>query len=339
MNPKILIIAEAGVNHNGSISIAKKLIDAAKEAGADVVKFQTFNSEKLVTKTAPKAGYQKKTTGTKGSQLDMLKKLELSPADHQVLITYCKKKKIKFLSTPFDLDSIDLLSGLGMDTFKIPSGELNNLPYLRKIGRQNKKVIMSTGMSDLEEVGQNLSVLLSSGMKREDITLLHCHSEYPTPMKDVNLRAMLTMGSAFHVAVGYSDHTEGIEIPVAAAALGATVIEKHFTLSKKMKGPDHKASLEPRELKAMVRAIRNIEVAMGDGIKKATATELQNKKVAQKSIHISGRLPAGTFLTKAHLVSKRPAGGISPMKMDEVVGKKLLIDVKEDHQLQWHEIN
>ena len=338
MTEHILIIAEAGVNHNGSISIAKKLIDKAKVAGADIVKFQTFNSSKLVTKSAPKANYQKKTTGAKESQLDMLKKLELSPKDHDVLIKYCKKKKIKFLSTPFDLDSIDLLVNLGMDTFKIPSGELNNLPYLRKIGKLNKKVIMSTGMSDLKEVEENLNVLIQSGTKKENIILLHCHSEYPTPMQDVNLRAMITMKNTFGIPVGYSDHTQGIEVSVAAVALGASVIEKHFTLSRKMKGPDHKASLEPNELKAMITAIRNIESALGDGIKKPSATELQNKKVAQKSIHIADELPAGTILNENHLTMKRPSGGISPMKMDEVIGMKLTKNVKPDHQLQWNDL-
>lgn len=339
MFQKVLIIAEAGVNHNGNISIAKKLIDKAKEAGADIVKFQTFNSSKLVTKSAPKAAYQKKTTGAKESQLDMLKKLELSAKDHNVLISYCKKKKIKFLSTPFDLDSIDLLNKLGMDTFKIPSGELNNLPYLRKIGKLNKKIIMSTGMSDLKEVEENLNVLIKSGTQKENIVLLHCHSEYPTPMKDVNLRAMITMKKTFEVPVGYSDHTEGIEVPIAAVAMGATVIEKHFTLSRKMKGPDHKASLEPGELKAMIKAIRNIEQALGDGIKKPTEKELQNKKVAQKSIHIAEELPSGTIINETHLTMKRPSGGISPMKMDEVIGKTLNKNVKPDYQLQWSDLN
>ncbi len=339
MSKKVLIIAEAGVNHNGSISIAKKLIDKAKDAGADIVKFQTFVSEKLVTKSAQKAEYQKKTTGKKESQFEMLKKLELSPESHKLLIAYCKKKKIKFLSTPFDLDSIDLLVKLGMDTIKIPSGELNNLPYLRKIGKLNKKVIMSTGMSDLKEVEENLNVLIESGTQRENIILLHCHSEYPTPMHNVNLRAMVTMKEHFHLPVGYSDHTEGIEVPVAAVALGASVIEKHFTLSKKMKGPDHKASLEPKELKKMVRAIRNIEQALGDGIKKPSAKELQNKKVAQKSIHVAEELSAGTVLNEKHLLTKRPSGGISPMEFDNVIGKRVNKNVEADHQLQWSDLN
>jgi len=339
MHERVIIIAEAGVNHNGSLSIAKKLIDVAKEAGADIVKFQTFNAEKLVTRTAPKATYQKKTTGAKESQFEMLKKLELSPDAHKILLSYCRKKKIKFLSTPFDLDSIDLLLSLGMDTFKIPSGELNNLPYLEKIGKQNKKIIMSTGMADLKEVEDNLNVLIRSGTKKENITLLHCHSEYPTQMKDVNLRAMLTLKEKFGVAVGYSDHTEGIEVPIAAVALGATVIEKHFTLDKKMKGPDHKASLNPDELKAMIKAIRNIEQALGDGIKKPSAREMQNRKVARKSIHITRNLPAGTILSEEHLIMKRPeAGGISPMEMNNVIGKKLLKDKKTDEQLKWSEI-
>jgi N,N'-diacetyllegionaminate synthase len=340
MHERVIIIAEAGVNHNGSLSVAKKLIDVAKEAGADIVKFQTFNTEKLVTRTAPKAAYQKKTTGAKESQFEMLKKLELSPDVHKILLSYCRRKKIKFLSTPFDLDSIDLLLSLGIDTFKIPSGELNNLPYLEKIGKQNKKIIMSTGMADLKEVEDNLNVLIRSGTKKENITLLHCHSEYPTQMKDVNLRAMLTLKEKFGVAVGYSDHTEGIEVPIAAVALGATVIEKHFTLDKKMKGPDHKASLNPDELKAMIKAIRNIEQALGDGIKKPSEREIQNRKVARKSIHIARNLPAGTILSEEHLIMKRPeAGGISPMEMNNVIGKKLLKDKKTDEQLKWSEID
>ena len=338
MGKRVLIIAEAGVNHNGNISLAKKLIDVAKDAGADIVKFQTFKSEKLVTKSAQKAAYQKKTTGANESQLDMLKKLELSSDDHDVLISYCRKKKIKFLSTPFDHDSIDLLVSLGMDTFKIPSGELNNLPYLRKIGKMNKKVIMSTGMSDLKDVEDNLNVLIKSGTKKENITLLHCHSEYPTPMKDVNLKAMITMAEKFNVAVGYSDHTEGIEVPVAAVALGASVIEKHFTLNKKMKGPDHKASLDPAELKSMVKAIRNIELALGDGIKKPSSKEQQNKKVAQKSIHFAENISKGTVLNESHLIMKLPSNGISPMQFDEVLGRELIVNVKADHPLKWTDI-
>lgn len=339
MKGRVLIIAEAGVNHNGSLKLARKLVDAACAAGADIVKFQTFNSAKLVTKSAPKAAYQKKTTGASESQLDMLKKLELSVNDHHALIRYCKKKRIKFLSTPFDLDSIDLLALLGLDTFKIPSGELNNLPYLRRIGKYNRKVIMSSGMSDMKEVEANLNILIKSGTQRSKITLLHCHSEYPTPMKHVNLKAMVSMGKKFRLPVGYSDHTQGIEVPVAAVALGASVIEKHFTLDRNMKGPDHKASLEPHELKAMVSAIRNIELALGDGIKKPSARELQNKKVAQKSIHAGMALKKGIVLKASHLVTKRPSGGISPMLFDKVVGKRLKRDVVEDHQLKWSDLD
>ena len=338
MNKQVLIIAEAGVNHNGRIDIAMKLIDAAKEAGADIVKFQTFKSEKLVTRTAQKAAYQKKTTGSNESQFEMLKKLELSEKDHYLLVNYCKKKNIKFLSTPFDLDSIDLLSSLKMDIFKIPSGELNNLPYIKKIGGLNKKIIMSTGMSTMKEVQDNLKILLKAGAKRKNIIVLHCHSEYPTPMQDVNLNAMLTMRKILGVQVGYSDHTVGIEIPIAAVALGATVIEKHFTLDKLMDGPDHKASLNPDELKAMVTAIRNIEKALGDGVKRPTARELQNKKVAQKSIHISQALPKGTMLQENHLTMKRPSGGISPMKMNLVLGRRLLKNVEEDYRLKLSDI-
>jgi N,N'-diacetyllegionaminate synthase len=335
---RVLIIAEAGVNHNGDLEIARKLVDAAVDAGADVVKFQTFKSERIASKHAQKAEYQKKTTGAAESQLDMLRKLELSEEHHHELIQYCKKKNISFLSTPFDLESVDLLASLGLDTFKIPSGELNNLPYLEKIGKYNRKVILSTGMADLGEVESNINVLLKAGTARENITLLHCHSEYPTPMHVVNLSAMITMREAFKLQVGYSDHTEGIEIPIAAAALGATVIEKHFTLDRNMEGPDHKASLEPHQLKAMVQAIRDIEAAMGDGIKTPSPIELKNKTVARKSIHAARDLKKGTVIREEDLTMKRPGDGISPMQMRELVGRKLIADIEEDQKISWSHI-
>ncbi len=279
---KTFIIAEAGVNHNGSLELAKKMIDAAVGASADAVKFQTFKAEKVVSRYAPKAEYQKKTTTAEAdeSQLEMIKKLELDAAAHQTLIDYCKKKNIRFLSTPFDLESIDLLNELGLDIFKIPSGEITNMPYLRKIGSLKKEIILSTGMANLGEIEDALDVLTGAGTKLKDITILHCNTEYPTPMQDVNLKAMQTIKYAFPgIHVGYSDHTEGIEVSIAAVAMGAAIIEKHFTLDKNMAGPDHKASLEPDELKAMVNAIRNIEKALGNGIKKPSPSELKNKPI------------------------------------------------------------
>ena len=279
---KTFIIAEAGVNHNGSLELAKKMIDAAVGAIADAVKFQTFKAEKVVSRYAPKAEYQKKTTTAEAdeSQLEMIKKLELDAAAHQTLIGYCKKKNIRFLSTPFDLESIDLLNELGLDIFKIPSGEITNMPYLRKIGFLKKEIILSTGMANLGEIEDALDVLTGAGTKLKDITILHCNTEYPTPMQDVNLKAMQTIKYAFPgIHVGYSDHTKGIEVSIAAVAMGAAIIEKHFTLDKNMEGPDHKASLEPDELKAMVNAIRNIEKALGNGIKKPSPSELKNKPI------------------------------------------------------------
>ena len=281
---RTFIIAEAGVNHNGSIDIAKKLIDVAAETGADAVKFQTFKAENVVSRFAAKAEYQKKTTDADESQFDMIKRLELNEDAHKELMDYGRDKGIIFLSTPFDLESIDLLNNLGIEIFKIPSGEITNLPYLRKIGRLKKKVILSTGMADLGEIGNAINVLTEYGTRKDDITVLHCNTEYPTPFEDVNLSAMLTIRDAFKVKVGYSDHTPGIEATVAAVALGATVIEKHFTIDKNMKGPDHKASLEPDELKAMVHAIRNIEKALGNGIKKPSRSEMKNIQVVRKSI-------------------------------------------------------
>ena len=281
---KVFIIAEAGVNHNGSIELAKKLIDVASESGADAVKFQTFKAEKLVSKNAQKADYQKQTTNKTESQFDMIKKLELDMDTHKELIAYCKTKNIMFLSTPFDHDSIELLNNLGLEIFKIPSGEITNLPYLRYIGKLNKKVILSTGMADIGEIEDALDILISAGTKKENIIVLHANTMYPTPMEDVNLKAMVTIGNTFDIGFGYSDHTLGIEVDIAAVALGACCIEKHFTLDKTMEGPDHKASLEPDELKAMVKAIRNIELALGSSIKKPSKSEMPNMQIARKSI-------------------------------------------------------
>ena len=330
--PKTFIIAEAGVNHNGSLELAKKMIDVAVEAGADAVKFQTFNAEKVVSRYAPKAEYQKKTTTSGESQLEMIKKLELNVADHHVLIDYCKKKNIQFLSTPFDLESIDLLCDLGRETFKIPSGEITNLPYLRKIGALKKEIILSTGMADLGEIEDALDALTGAGTKLKDITVLHCNTEYPTPMQDVNLKAMQTIKSAFPgIHIGYSDHTEGIEVPIAAVAMGATIIEKHFTLDKSLPGPDHRASLEPDELTAMVRAIRNIETALGNGIKKPSPSELKNIPIARKSIVAARDIRKGEAFTEENLAIKRPGTGISPMRWDEVIGQSASKDYKQDN--------
>ena len=328
---KTFIIAEAGVNHNGSLELAKKLIDVASEAGADAVKFQTFKAEKLVSRYAPKAEYQKKKTTADESQLEMVKKLELDAAAHKTLIDYCKNKNIRFLSTPFDLESIDLLSELGLDIFKIPSGEITNLPYLRKIGALKKEIILSTGMADLGEIEDALDVLMEVGTELEDITVLHCNTEYPTPTHDVNLRAMLTIKAAFPgIQVGYSDHTLGIEIPIAAVAMGATVIEKHFTLDKNMEGPDHRASLEPDELKAMVCAIRNIEKALGSGIKKPSPSELKNILIARKSIVAARNIQKGESFTEENLTIKRPGTGITAMRWDEVLKMTATRDFNAD---------
>ncbi|MBI2968249.1 MAG: N-acetylneuraminate synthase [Bacteroidetes bacterium] len=332
---KVIIIAEAGVNHNGDIHIAKKLIDAAAKAGADFVKFQTFNARLMVSPAAKKARYQMenmKIVKEKG-QYDMLRKLELNRDAHKVLITCCKKKKIEFLSSPFDPESVELLRQLGLGVFKIPSGEITNLPLLKKIGKLKKKVILSTGMATMKETGEALKVIISAGTKKENITVLHCNSGYPTPMHDVNLKAMVAIRDKFKIKVGYSDHTMGIEVPVAAAALGAEIIEKHFTLDKKMAGPDHKISLEPDELTAMVKAIRNIEMAMGSGVKKPTQSELKNLNVARKSIHLRCNLNAGHIITEDDLVMKRPGDGISPMEIGKVVGKKIKYTLCENHKL------
>ena len=284
------VIAEAGVNHNGSLEIAKKLVDVAVDAGSDSVKFQTFKAENIVTRYAQKAEYQKETTAGNETQFDMINKLELDINAHKELINYCKKKEITFLSTPFDLESVELLNNLGVEVLKIPSGEITNLPFLEKIGGLKKRLILSTGMADLEEIGNALSILIGAGTPKDNITVLHCNTAYPTPIEDVNLLAMNTIKETFKVKVGYSDHTPGIEISIAAAALGASVIEKHFTLDKGMEGPDHKASLEPDELNNMVRAIRNIESGLGNGIKKPSISELKNRPIVRKSIVAAGSI-------------------------------------------------
>ena len=331
---KVLIIAEAGVNHNGDIDIAKKLVDVAAESGADIVKFQTFKSENCVSRNAQKAEYQLQTTNKQESQLDMIKKLELDLETHNILISYCKQKNIEFLSTPFDVESVDLLHNLGLEIFKIPSGEITNLPYLRKIGKYNKQVILSTGMANLGEIESAIAVLVDSGTKRENITLLQCNTEYPTPFADVNLKAMKSLKKAFRLPVGYSDHTPGIAIPLAAVGMGAKVIEKHFTLDKNMEGPDHKASLEPCELKAMVQSIREIELALGDGIKQTSASEAKNKPIARKSIVANCAIKKGEILSESNLYTKRPAEGISPMEWDKVIGTKAIRDFEPDEMIE-----
>ena len=329
----VYIIAEAGVNHNGSIELAKKLIDVAAQSGVDAVKFQSFKADSLVSKTAEKAQYQKIATGMNETQHEMLKKLELDFVGHTELINYCHRKKIQFLSTPFDCDSAKMLDGFGMSIFKIPSGEITNLPYLRFIGSLRKEIILSTGMSDLKEVGDALSVLEAEGIPRSKITVLHATTEYPCPIQDVNLNAMLTIGSVFGVKVGYSDHTSGIEVPIAAVALGACVIEKHFTLDRTMDGPDHKASLEPSELKAMVIAIRNIEQALGDGIKQPSPSELKNIPIARKSLVALRDIKKGELFCNENLGVKRPGHGISPMRWDELIGEPARRDFAVDEQI------
>lgn len=316
----VFVIAEAGVNHNGSLELAKQLVDVAKRAGADAVKFQTFKAKNLVSKTAQKAEYQQKTTGVDETQYQMIEKLELSETAHVELIAYCKQKNILFLSTPFDHESIDYLNGIGMPVFKIPSGEITNLPYLRHVGSCGKPIILSTGMADLGEVEDALDVLRASGIPKEKITVLHATTEYPCPISEVNLKAMQTMSFAFGVSVGYSDHTQGIEIPIAAVAMGAVVIEKHFTLDRDMDGPDHKASLEPDELCQMVAAIRTVELALGHGTKKPSTSEMRNILVARKSIVAARSINKGEILSADNLTVKRPGNGLSPMCWDEVIG-------------------
>lgn len=327
-----LIIAEAGVNHNGSIDIAKLLVDKAADAGADIIKFQTFKSEKLVSKSAQQAEYQKKNIGAKSdnSQLSMLKKLELSEQNHVELMAYCKEKDIKFFSTAFDFDSIDYLHALNLGLWKIPSGEVTNYPFLKRIAAFNEKTILSTGMCDMQDVRAAVDALYKNGLSKENLTLLHCNTEYPTPFEDVNLRAMDALRKEFGVEVGYSDHTKGIEVPIAAVALGATVIEKHFTLDRNMEGPDHKASLEPDELKAMVSAIRHIEQALGDGYKKISNSERRNIAIARKSIVAAYHIKKGEPLTEQNITVKRPGTGISPMHWEEVIGTIAIKDYEKD---------
>lgn len=332
----VLIIAEAGVNHNGSIELAKQLVEEAVEAGVDVIKFQTFKSEKLVSKSVRQAEYQRKNIGEKSddSQYNMLKRLELSEEDHEILIDYCKQKGIRFFSTAFDLESIDYLHTLNMRLWKIPSGEITNYPYIKKIARYREPVILSTGMCELSDIEAALNVLLEEGVSRKDIIILHCNTEYPTPFEDVNLRAMQEIGNKFGVKVGYSDHTRGIEVPIAAVALGATVIEKHFTLDRNMEGPDHKASLEPYELKEMVSAIRNIEKALGSGHKQVSDSERKNIAVARKSIVAARDIKKGELLTEENLAVKRPGIGISPMRWNDVLGTIAKRDFKEEELIQ-----
>lgn len=334
MTNRTLIIAEAGVNHNGDLELARQLIDVAAEAGADLVKFQTFNANRLATRSAKKADYQTHTTDSKESQHEMLRRLELSAEMHNELIAHCAARSIGFFSTGFDIESVDLLVSLGQDRFKIPSGEITNLPYLRHIGRLGKAVILSTGMATLGEIEAAIDVLEQAGTPRANMTVLHCTTEYPTPMAEVNLRAMQSIHTAFGVAVGYSDHTSGIEVAIAAVAMGASVIEKHFTLDHNLPGPDHKASLEPEELKALVAAIRNIEIALGDGIKRLASSEARNKPVARKSLVASQAIRAGEVFSAQNITTKRPGTGISPMRWDEVMGRKAPRDFALDELIE-----
>ena len=317
----MIIIAEAGVNHNGDMDIAHQLVDAAASAGADYVKFQTFVADSLVAKHAEKADYQKANTGSSESQYEMIKKLELNYSSHLDLISYCEQKNIRFLSTPFDIESTNLLVELGLNLLKIPSGEITNLPYLRHIGHYNKQLIMSTGMAQMNEIRDAVSILKNAGTSTNKISVLHCNTEYPTPMIDVNLSAMISMKKTLELPVGYSDHTIGIEVPIAAVAMGATIVEKHFTLDRGLPGPDHRASLEPDELSSMVKAIRNIEMALGDGIKQPSRSEIRNISIARKSIVASKPIKAGEQFTEHNLGTKRPGHGISPMEWDNIMGK------------------
>lgn len=318
---KTIIIAEAGVNHNGDMLLAKKLIDVAIKADADFVKFQTFKTELVVSKDTKLADYQRNNLSDKQSQFEMIKKLELDKEAHIELIKYCNNHGIKFLSTPFDLESVDLLFDLGIELFKIPSGEITNYPFLKKIAGKKLPVILSTGMATLAEIEQALDVLIDNGLDRDQISVLHANTEYPTPFEDVNLKAMLTIKEAFKVKVGYSDHTLGIEIPIAAAALGASIIEKHFTLDRNMEGPDHKASLEPNEIISMTSAIRNVEKAIGSGIKKPSNSEKKNINIVRKSIIAKNSIKKGEVFTEENITVKRPGTGLSPMLWDKIIGK------------------
>lgn len=325
---KVKIIAEAGVNHNGSLDLAKKMVDVAKEAGADYVKFQTFRPEKLASRFAEKANYQKETTDRSESQQEMLRKLILSDQEYVDLSEYCKKKNIGFISTPFEIDSLKFLFNIDMDFWKIPSGEVTNYPFLVEVAKTSKPVVLSTGMSNLEEVKQAVRVLKENGTTR--ISLLHCNTQYPTPYEDVNLSAMITLKETFGGEVGYSDHTPGIEIPIAAVAMGATIIEKHFTLDRNMEGPDHKASLEPNELKAMIDAIRHIAVSLGSGVKQASESEIANIDVVRKSIVAARTIKKGDIFSNENLTTKRPGTGISPMEWNNLLGQPAIKDFEED---------
>ena len=340
MNNCTIIIAEAGVNHNGDMASAKKLIDIAVEAGVDYVKFQSFIADKLVSKVAKKASYQNiNINDGDDSQYNMLKKLELSHEDHLELMAYCIQKNIKFFSTAFDIDGVTYLKELGLELFKIPSGEITNFPYLRAIALCGKPVIMSTGMSTEDEIKQAVDVLIQFGISKSTISILHCNTEYPTPMKDVNLKAMLSIKDNFGVEVGYSDHTLGIEVPIAAVALGAKIIEKHFTLDRTLLGPDHAASLEPNELIAMVKAIRNIELAMsGDGVKMPSQSEIKNITIARKSIHLNKNLEKDHVISEEDIIALRPGDGISPMDWNTVLGKKLKEDKIEYDKLSFSDL-
>jgi N,N'-diacetyllegionaminate synthase len=331
----VLVIAEAGVNHNGSLILAKQLIDVAAEAGVDLIKFQTFVTERNISFNAPKAEYQIRNAESKEeSQYEMVKKLEMSREMHESLIEHCRVRNIGFFSTGFDFESVDMLMSLGQNHFKIPSGEITNLPYLRYIGQFGKSVLLSTGMATMGEIEAAINVLEQVGTLRSNITVLHCTTEYPTPMVEVNLRAMQSIQAAFGVNVGYSDHTSGIEVAIAAVAMGASVIEKHFTLNRSLPGPDHQASLEPIELMAMVAAIRNIETALGDGIKRPTPSEMKNKPIARKSLVACRMIKVGEIFTSENISTKRPGTGISPMRWDEVMGKKAHRDFAEDELIE-----
>ena len=326
----VFIIAEAGVNHNGSLEIAREMVEIAVDCGADAIKFQTFKSSLLASKIADQASYQAENTGKKESQLDMLKRLELSEADHWNLFEYCNSRNIEFLSTPFDMLSIDFLNSLPVKRFKISSGEITNYPYLKKIGTLNKNVILSTGMANLHEIEEALNILIESGTSRQKISILHATTDYPARMLDVNLTAMRTIADTLKVKVGYSDHTLGIEVSIAAVALGASVVEKHFTLDRNMQGPDHKASLEPGDLKAMIKAIRNIEAALGDGIKRPTIEEIKNKLIVRKSLVAACDINIGEIFSEQNLTVKRPGSGISPMRWNEFIGQKSAKPYKAD---------
>ncbi len=334
MARKVCIIAEAGVNHNGDLEMAKKLVDKAAYAGADFIKFQIFTADRLVIQKAQKAEYQKKSMSSQASQYEMLQALELSVESYKELIEYSKLRNIGIFSTGFDEECIDLLTNLGQECYKIPSGEITNLHYLRHIGRLGKPIILSTGMATLGEIEAAIDVIEKAGTSRSDLTVLHCTTAYPTPMTEVNLRAMQSINAAFGVAVGYSDHTVGIEVPIAAVALGATVIEKHLTLDRSLPGPDHQASLEPSELKLMISAIRNIEVALGDGVKRLTRSEIENIQAARKSLFASKRINCGDKFSINNIVAKRPATGISPMRLDEIVGRVANRDFLVDEQIE-----